>query len=98
MLNDVPGYGPEDTAETVQTPAPETTVEETPTQAEENAVIGIDTAEGNDETNVAEVDVETGEYTLLNDVTVLGEDHVAGDVITVAKSIGDKLVEDGDAE
>lgn len=49
MLNDVPGYGPEEAVGSNPSPAP--AMEETtlPTQEEENKNLGIDEAEKGDE-------------------------------------------------
>ena len=105
MLDDVPGYGP--------TPAPEneavekelpTTLEVTgtdiPATPEVEATPEVSPTDDSEPVNfIAHPDAEdTASYKITGDVAVLGEIKEVGEVVTVPRIIGDKLVEDGLAE
>lgn len=95
MLDDVPGFGPEN-KEVPVAPAIETPVEDTevPSQAEENATIGIDPAQDGGD---AHVEVAHREYEFLEEVELFGTVHEQGSIALLATEIGDNLVEEGKA-
>ena len=71
-------------AETPDAPVENTDV---PTQAEENATIGLD-----------EATLEKGAYKITGEVALFGDIQEIGSIVEIEKNLGDKLVEDGLAE
>jgi len=95
MLDDVPGYGPQESPVITDETDELKDLPNVPTQEEENEVIGINTLEENPPGEYKDMDL----YKIIEDgVVVLGETKHNGEVVCLPKIIGEKLVEDLCAE